>query len=46
MMIMIPIVKKFKFKQNSSPNFDSIKYNIYLYINKNIPKEIEFLEDF
>ena len=32
-------------KQNSSPNFDNIKHNIYRYINKNIPKDIESLED-
>ena len=32
-------------KQNSSPNFDNIKHNIYRYINKNIPKNIESFED-
>ena len=28
-------------KQNSNPNFDRIKHNIYRYININIPKDIE-----
>ena len=32
-------------KQKCSPNFDSIKPNIYIYINKNINKDIELIED-
>ena len=32
------------YKQKGTPTFDNLKHNIYRYINKNIPKDIESFE--
>ena len=33
--------KNIDYKKNCFPSFDNIKHNIYRYINKNIPKDID-----